>query len=90
MPVDKLSLTSVIPVWVAAALGAVLILVFVPSGQQLLWMPVTLAAATLVTFCIQLGVARKEGLVNRVMASMGGCVAILAIATAISAVAALA
>jgi len=35
----------------------------------------------LLTFAIQLSLARKEGLVERIIASLGGAVAILALAT---------
>lgn len=85
MRLEKLSLYSVTPVWVVVALGAVLILVLVPVDQHLLWLSIALAAGTILTFCVQLGLDRKEGLVNRVMASLGGSVIILAVATAASA-----
>ena len=85
MPFDKLSVYTVTPVWGLVALGAVLILGLSPHDQHLLWLSVALAAGTIVTFCVQLGLDRKEGLVNRVMASLGGSVVILAAATAASA-----
>ncbi len=37
----------------------------------------------LLTFVIQLALQRKEGLVNRMIASVGGSVAILAVATVV-------
>ena len=85
MPIEKLSLYTVTPVWVLLALAAGLILGLVPSGDHLLWFSVSLAAGTILTFCIQLGLDRKEGLVNRVMASLGGSIVVLAIATGASA-----
>jgi hypothetical protein len=77
-----ISLRSVIPVWVAAALGAVAVGVFAPLAP-LTWLPVVMAAAVLLTFTIQLSLARKEGLVERMMASFGGALAILVFATAL-------
>jgi hypothetical protein len=73
------------PVWLLVALASALILLLTPPGEHILWLSVTLAAGTILTFCIQLGVDRKEGLVNRVMGSLGGSVVILALATGISA-----
>lgn len=75
-----ISLRSVIPVWVAAVVGALAVGVFAPFSP-LVWIPVVMAASVLLTFAIQLGLARKEGLVERIIASLGGAVAILALAT---------
>lgn len=75
-----ISLRSVIPVWVAATVGAVAVGVFAPFAP-LVWLPVVMAAAVLLTFVIQLSVARKEGLVERIIASLGGALGILALAT---------
>jgi hypothetical protein len=84
VPIQKLSYFTVIPVWFLVALASALILTLVPLGDHLLWLSVTLAAGIILTFCIQLGLDRKEGLVNRVMASLGGSVIVLAAATGIS------
>jgi hypothetical protein len=84
VPVEKLSIYTITPVWLLVALGAAFILFLAPADQRLLWLSVTLAAGTILTFCIQLGVDRKEGLVNRVMGSLGGSLVILALATGIS------
>lgn len=85
MAIDKHSLYSVTPVWLSAALGAAMVLSFVPVGEHFRWLQVTLAAATIGTFVVQLALDRKDGLVNRIMASLGGAVVILAIASGISA-----
>lgn len=77
-----ISLRSVIPVWVAAALAALAVGVFAPFAP-LVWLPVAMAGAVLLTFVIQLSLARKEGLVERMMASLGGAFAILVLATAL-------
>lgn len=75
-----LSLRSVVPVWVAAVLGAIAVALFAPTAP-LTWVPVAMAGAVLLTFAIQLGVSRKEGLVDRIVASLGGALAILAVAS---------
>jgi len=73
---------SVPPVWLAALVGAVLVGVF--AGDAFLtWIPVVAAGTVLLTFVIQLSLQRKEGLVNRMIASIGGSVAIVAAATVV-------
>ena len=68
--------------WLAALVGAVLVGVF--AGDAFLtWIPVVAAGTVLLTFVIQLALQRKEGLVNRMIASVGGSVAILAVATVV-------
>jgi hypothetical protein len=74
---------SVIPVWMMVAIGALLIGLLAPPEHYLTWLPIALAGGTFFTFCLQLATVQKEGLVDRVMASLGGSVIILAIATAI-------
>ena len=68
--------------WLAALVGAVLVGVFAGSAFPT-WIPVVAAGAVLLTFVIQLTLKRKEGLVNRIIASVGGSVAILAVATVV-------
>lgn len=77
----RLVLTSVLPVWLLAVVGAVLVGVLSSAGQYLTWLPIVMAAAILLTFCIQLAIVQKEGLVNRVTACLGGSIVILGIAT---------
>jgi hypothetical protein len=73
---------SVPPVWLAALVGAALVGAF--AGDRFLtWIPVVAAAAVLLTFVIQLSLQRKEGLVNRIIASIGGVLVILAVATVV-------
>jgi len=74
------SLRSVIPVWVAALLGAVVV-GFVAPEAGFTWIPVVMAGAILLTFAIQLAVSRKEGLVSRIVASLAGALIILVLAT---------
>ncbi len=77
-----ISLRSVIPVWIAALLGAIAVGVFALAGT-LTWIPVVMAGAVLLTFAIQLSLARKEGLVERIIASLGGALVVLVIATGV-------
>ena len=78
------SLRSVIPVWVVAIAGAAVVGVFAPhhsaTGGPLTWLPIVLAGSVLVTMAIQLALQRKEGLVVRMMASLGGALVICALA----------
>lgn len=74
------SVRSVVPVWALAAAGAIAVGVVEPT-EALIWLPVVMAGSVLVTFAIQLGVSRKEGFAARIVASLGGALAILAIAT---------
>jgi hypothetical protein len=68
------------PVWLAALAGAALVVAF--AGDRFLtWIPVVAAASVLLTFVIQLSLQRKEGLVDRMIASMGGVLVILAVTT---------
>lgn len=76
-------LRTVVPVWVLVAIGALLIGLFAPPAEYLTWLPIALGAGVLVTFSIQLAIVRKDGLVTRVMVSIGGSVLILAAATAV-------
>jgi hypothetical protein len=79
-------LVSVVPVWVVAIVGAVLVgLIAAPSGIYR-WLSVVLAVTVLLTFIIQLALPSKQGLVIRMAASIGGSVVLLAVATAVLAV----
>ena len=68
--------------WIAALVGAVIVGVFAPT-QFLTWIPVVAAAAVLLTFVIQLSLQRKEGLVARIIASVGGVLVILGLTTVV-------
>ena len=80
-PAQRHALTSVVPVWSLAIVGSVLVGLLAPRAQYLDWLPFVLAADVLLTFCIQLAIVQKEGLVDRMMACLGGSVVILGIAT---------
>jgi hypothetical protein len=70
-----------VPVWSLAIVGSVLIGLLVAPAHYLNWLPFVLAADVLLTFCIQLAIVQKNGLVDRMMACLGGSVVILGIAT---------
>jgi hypothetical protein len=69
-------------VWAVGLAGAVLVGIFA-ADAYLTWIPIVLAATLLLTFVIQLALQRKEGLVNRVIASIGGALVVLAVATGV-------
>jgi hypothetical protein len=79
-------LRSVVPVWVIALAGAI-VGASLAASQFLSWLPIVLAGCVLITFAIQLALQRKEGLVTRMMASLGGALVILDVATAALAIA---
>jgi len=69
-------------VWLAALAGAVVVALF--AGEDFLtWIPVVAAGAVLLTFLVQLALQRKEGLVNRIIASLGGVLVVLGVATVV-------
>jgi hypothetical protein len=79
----ELRVGTVVPVWALCLVAAIVIGVASPADQYLTWLPIALAAAVLVTFCIQLSTLTKEGFVHRVMASIGGAVLVTGVATAV-------
>lgn len=73
---------SVPPIWLAALAGAILVGVY--AGEAFLtWIPVVAVSAVLLTFLVQLSLQRKEGLVNRIIASVGGVLVILGVTTVV-------
>jgi hypothetical protein len=77
---------SIVPVWAGVVAGIVLVGFLVPAPERLAWLGVVLGGATLVTFALQLALQEKDGLVTRVMLSVGGSVFLLAVATAVFAI----
>lgn len=73
---------SVPPVWLAALVGAVLV-ALLAGDAFLTWIPVVAAVSILLTFVVQLSLQRKEGLVNRIIASLGGVLVILGVTTVV-------
>jgi hypothetical protein len=76
-------LSSIVPVWVVAVVGAVLVGVLATPAGSYRGFAIVLTAVVLLTFVIQLALPSKEGLVLRMAASIGGAVVLLAVATGI-------
>jgi hypothetical protein len=74
---------SVVPVWVLTLVAIIAVGVFVPAADYLVFVPVVLGVALLVTFGIQLVEPVRKGFVDRVSAAMAGVVLILGLATAV-------
>ena len=74
---------SILPVWLLAVIGAVVIGLVTPPEEYLTWLPILLAGLVILSFFIQLGIQRKEGFVFRAMTSITGAVVVLAVATVI-------
>ncbi len=76
-------LSSIVPVWVVAIVGAVLVGVLTTPAGLYRSLSLVLAVTVLLTFIIQLALPSKEGLVLRIAASIGGSAIVLAVATAV-------
>jgi hypothetical protein len=76
-------LASVVPIWVVAIAGAVLVGIVSHPGGIYGWLSIVLVVCVLLTFIVQLAMSRREGLVLRTAASIGGAVIVLAVATAV-------
>jgi hypothetical protein len=74
---------SIVPIWVLVIVGVVLVGLLAPAAGYFRWLTIVLAGATILTFIVQLALPTKKGLVLRMMASVGGSVVLVAIATAI-------
>jgi 4-hydroxybenzoate polyprenyltransferase len=79
--------TSVVCVWAAAVVAAVLIGVFASAHAYLGWLGIAMAGAVLVSMCLQLATQEKRCFVVRMGASLAGSFVILAIATLVLALA---
>jgi hypothetical protein len=76
-------LSSIVPVWVVAIVGAVIVGVLATPASSYRGFSIVLTVVVLLTFIIQLALPSKEGLVLRMAASIGGSVILLAVATAV-------
>ncbi|MFT2754085.1 hypothetical protein [Clavibacter sp. Sh2088] len=76
-------LRSLVPVWLAAVVGAVVVSVAVGPDAAPRWFPLVLATCVVATFVIQLALPRKTGFVDRAVGSVVGAVLVLAAATAV-------
>jgi hypothetical protein len=76
-------LKSIVPVWILALVGVVLVAALAAPSDYLEWLPVVLGGAVVLTFVIQLALPRKTGFVGRATLSVCGVVVLLALATAV-------
>ncbi|HEX4442013.1 MAG TPA: hypothetical protein VHZ81_00440 [Galbitalea sp.] len=77
------SLPSIVPIWVVAIVGAVLVGTLSHPTGIYGWLSIVLVVSVLLTFIIQLALPTKDGLVMRTAASIGGAAILLAVATAV-------
>ncbi|HWU46051.1 MAG TPA: hypothetical protein VN133_04765 [Humibacter sp.] len=70
--------SSIVVVWVAALVCAVLIGVYAPTYTP--WLAIAMAGCTLVALCIQLATRQKHGFIDRLAASVCGAFVVLAVA----------
>ena len=73
---------SIWPIWALAVVGAVVVAILVPVDRTV-WLPIVLGACVLASFAVQLGFPTQKGLVDRLFASVGGAVVVLAGATVV-------
>jgi hypothetical protein len=74
-------LRSLLPVWLSAVVGAIVVALAVGPEEAPRWFPLVLAACVVLTFVIQLALPRKTGFVDRATGSVVGAVLVLAAAT---------
>jgi tellurite resistance protein TehA-like permease len=72
---------AALPVWVVAVVGAVVVAVTLVPSDRLHWISVVMAVCVVLTFVLQLAIVRKEGIVVRMMVSIGGSIVLLGVAT---------
>jgi len=82
----RLKPITVVPVWVASLVAAVLIGVFSPAAEYWDHVVLALGGAIVLTFVLQLATSQKDGLVSRTMLSTCGSLVILAVVTGVLAV----
>lgn len=70
-------------IWVAAALCAVAIALFVEPGNDAAWLSLSLGACVIGSLCAQLATQEKRGFVSRLVASIVGAIVVFAIAAAV-------
>jgi len=78
-----LKLASIIPIWLLVIAASIAVALVSPGFEFFTWLPIVLAAAVILTFCVQLGIRRKEGFNGRLALSTGGAFVIVAVAAAI-------
>lgn len=74
---------GIIAVWVAAAVIAVAIGLFVEVDWRMAWMTVGLGGCIILTFAVQLWSGRSKGFIDRVALSAGGALLVMGIVSAV-------
>lgn len=74
---------SIVVVWLAAALCSVIIIAFAHPEHYAPWLSLTLAICVVGALCVQLATQEKRGFVARLVVSIIGALAVLAIASII-------
>ncbi|KQO63492.1 hypothetical protein [Curtobacterium sp. Leaf261] len=78
----SLRLASVLPVWLLAVVGAVLVVVFATEAP-FAWMLLVIVACMLVSFALQLATQTKDGLVERISIASTGAFVVVLVATVV-------
>lgn len=76
-------LVSIVLVWVAAAVGVLVVGWLVPVDEFTEWLAIIFAATVVLTFAIQLALQRPKGFLHRVTMSTLGALIVLAAGTGI-------
>lgn len=74
---------SLVVVWLAAALCSVIIIAFAHPADYAPWLSLTLAICVVGALCVQLATQEKRGFVARLVGSIMGAIAVLAIASVV-------
>jgi membrane-bound ClpP family serine protease len=72
----------VLPVWLLAVVGAVLVVVFA-TVTPFAWMLLVFVACVLVSFALQLATQTKDGLVQRISVASTGAFVVVLVATVV-------
>jgi drug/metabolite transporter superfamily protein YnfA len=76
----QLKLSSVLPVWVLAVVGVVLVLTLVHE-TVFAWLLLVMVACVLLSFVLQLATQEKDGLVGRISAASSGAFVVVLVGT---------
>lgn len=78
-----LKLASIIPIWLLVIAASITVALVTPGLEFFTWLPIVLAAAVILTFCVQLGISRKDGFNGRLALSASGALVIVTVTAAI-------
>ncbi|MFZ7087511.1 hypothetical protein [Curtobacterium sp. RRHDQ10] len=78
----SLRLSSVLPVWLLAVVGAVLVTVLADQSP-FAWLLLVFVACVLVSFALQLATQTKDGLVERISVASSGAFVVVLVTTVV-------